>query len=58
MVLAIFLCVPWLKQFVDRLCLKSPAARIVVDVLYLCLFILTVGYILSNGYAAFMYGEF
>lgn len=58
MILAIFLCVPWLKQFVERLCLKSPAARVVVDILYLCLFILTVGYILSNGYAAFMYGEF
>ena len=58
LVLAVFLSTPWLRQFVERFYSKSLAARIVVDILYLCLFILIVGYILSNGYAAFMYGEF
>lgn len=55
---AIFLSIPWFKQSVDRLVVRYSIARVVIDVLYLGLFVLTVGFILSNGYAAFMYGEF
>jgi alginate O-acetyltransferase complex protein AlgI len=58
LMLAVFLSAPWLRQLVERFYTKAPAARIMIDILYLCLFILTVGYLLSNGYAAFMYGEF
>lgn len=58
MIAAGFLSLPWLKQKVDALVERSTVGSILVDGLLLCLFALTVAYVLSNGYAAFMYGSF
>ena len=58
MVVGTFLSIPWFKESLSKLTARSTAAHIIGDVLTLCLFVLTVGFILSNGYAAFMYGSF
>ena len=58
MIIAIFLCTPVLNNLIEKASAKTTFSRILIDVLYLILFFLGIIYILSNGFQAFLYGQF
>lgn len=49
---------PFMSRLEKKSCEKSRWLRLVWDVLYLLLFILSVSSILSNGFSAFIYAQF
>ncbi len=58
MILAIFLSTPILANLQKKAIAKGEVFRVLFDVLYLLIFVLTVFYLISNGYNAFVYGRF
>lgn len=56
--LSLFFALPVLSNAEKRLVAKYPTSRLLVDLLYLGLFIISVAYLLSNGFTAFLYGNF
>jgi alginate O-acetyltransferase complex protein AlgI len=56
--LSIFFSLPVLSNAQKMLVQKYPVAQILVDLLYLALFITSIAYLLSNGFTSFIYGNF
>ncbi len=56
--LSIFFSLPVLSNAQKKLVQKYPAAQLLVDFLYLVLFIVSISYLLSNGFTSFIYGNF
>ena len=56
--LSIFFSLPVLSNVQKKLVQNYPPAQLVVDFLYLALFVLSIAYLLSNGFKSFIYGNF
>ncbi len=57
-IVAIFLSTPILANLQKKAIAKGEVFRVLFDVLYLLIFVLTIFYLISNGYNAFIYGRF
>jgi alginate O-acetyltransferase complex protein AlgI len=56
--LSIFFALPVLSNAQHNLVQKYPVAQLLVDFLYIVLFIVSISYLLSNGFTSFIYGNF
>ena len=58
LILGIFFSLPFANRLENKVNAKGGAARIILDVVYLVLFVLSIASILANGYSAFIYAQF
>ena len=58
LVVGILFCLPFFNHVDKKATEKGGAPRLLLDILYLVLFILSIAYILANGYNAFIYAQF
>lgn len=54
----ILFSLPFMHRLAEKTKLKEGVARIVLDIVYILLFLFTLTFILSKGFTAFMYAEF
>ena len=57
-ILAIVLSTPIFKTLEEKIALRAGIIRVLADIILIGIFIVVVGYILSNGYTSFMYAQF
>ena len=58
LVVGILFCLPFFNRFDKKASEKGGTPRLLLDIVYLVLFILSIAYILANGYNAFIYAQF
>ena len=57
-VLGVFFSLPFANRLEHKVNEKGGAVRIILDLVYLVLFVLSIASILANGYSAFIYAQF
>jgi len=56
--MAVLFCVPLFFRIEKKIDQVSPVGRLVMDLLYLALFVLSISSILAKGFNAFIYAQF
>jgi alginate O-acetyltransferase complex protein AlgI len=57
-IIGVVFCLPFINKFERKVSEKGGLPRLLFDILYLVLFILSVASILANGFTAFIYAQF
>lgn len=58
LLIGILFCLPFFNRLDKKASEKGGAQRLVMDIIYLVLFILSITFILANGYNPFIYAQF
>jgi alginate O-acetyltransferase complex protein AlgI len=58
MILAFIFATPLMKNLARRIASKGIPGKVVLTGFYLLVFVLSIGYLLSNGYVSFLYSQF